>query len=130
MTRQTRPMKNAFVAMSLAALASCAQTPSRPEAALVSLGGEGEFVEVERTESESRVEVRRAPAGSVPSSLYTLRGVCAVLRARGAAYVSSEQLPGPVPTYRLTFPATMPAEAITGRAKRVFTPADCALLHF
>ena len=126
-------MKNAFVPMVLAALASCAQTPSRPEppqTALVSLGGEGEFVEVERTAGESRVEVRRAPPGSVPSSLYTLRGVCAVLRARGAAYVDSEPLPGPVPTYRLTFPATVPAEALTGRGKRVFTPADCALLHF
>jgi hypothetical protein len=117
-------------------LGACAQPQLKPssetvaEAALVKLDGEGEFVETSRQPDHSIVEVRKAPAGSVASSLYALRGACAVLRARAAPFVASQRLAGAVPTYRLTFPAAPTADALTGATKNTFSKADCTALRF
>lgn len=71
-------------------IAACAQTgpaQSEPVAAkqgMVALSGDGELVETERAPTNSPMQIRRAPAGSVPSAMYALRGARAVLKARGA----------------------------------------------
>lgn len=112
-------------------LSACAQTPdASSSAALVRLGDGGEFVEVRREPEFSVVEVRKAPAGSVPSSLYALRGACAVLRARGMQYVSSEPVVGLVTTYRLTFPSVVKPEDLRGPTKSVFSITDCSMMRF
>lgn len=109
-------------------IASNPATSSGP--ALVRLGGEGEFVEVTREAEFSIVEVRKAPAGSVPSSLYALRGACAVLRARSVQYVASERVASTVPSFRLTFPKAPKSEELSGTTKSVFSRSDCSALRF
>lgn len=131
-----RPATSHAIAVTALSLAACAPSPQAPgspganPAALVHLTDQGEFVEVERTAEHSIVEVRRAPAGSVPASMFTLRGACAVARARGAAHVASTPLAGPMPAYRLTFPRTASDAQLRGPAKSVFSIADCDLLRF
>jgi len=117
-------------------LASCAQTPSAPAAsteqrtALISITGDGEFVETERSSEHSTVQVRRAPQGSVPAAMFTLRGVCAVLRARSQQFVTSTPVAGSSGTYRLTFPSQPSAASLSGASKSVFTLAECRSLGF
>lgn len=94
------------------------------------MAGEGEFVEIERTPEHSIVQVRRAPAGSVPSSMYTLRGVCAVLKARNERFVSSTPVAGSARTYRLTFPASATTQELEGRGKSVASLSDCRALGY
>jgi hypothetical protein len=94
------------------------------------MSGDGEFVETVRDAESSTVEVRKAPSGSVASAMYTLRGSCAVLRARAAPFLKSERLDGLVPTYRLTFPRAPRPEELNGATKSVFSIADCAALRF
>ena len=104
---------------------------SRPtQGALVSLSGDGELKEVERTADFSVIEITKAPQGSVASSLFALRGACAVLRARDAALVASEALPGTVRAYRLRFPSTASPAELSGPKKSVFSRAECAALGF
>ena len=128
-----------FTALSLAGallLAACAQadrtagSSASSAQSLVSLSGDGELVEIERTPTYSLMQIRRAPAGSVPSAMYALRGMCAVLKARGATYASSERVAGVATTYRLTFPTAPSPESLSGRSKTVFSLSECARLRF
>lgn len=117
-------------------LVACAQPPSvprverQPAASLVRITDGGEFVEVERLPEYSVVEVRSAPAGSVASSMYALRGSCAVARARGESYFSSAPVSASVRTYRLTFPKSTTESQLRGPSKSVFSVAECGLLRF
>ena len=123
----------AWMALCLVACAPTPQVPPSPgadAAGRLRITDPGEFVEVERTAGHSIVEVRRAPPGSVAASMFTLRGACAVARARGAAYLASTPVAGPVPAYRLTFPKTASDAQLRGPAKSVFSIADCDLLRF
>ena len=124
------------VALLALCLVACAPTPQAPAAlgtdaaTRVHIPDPGEFVEVERTAGHSLVEVRRVPPGSVAGPMFILRGACAVARARGAAYVASTPVAGPVPAYRLTFPKTASDAQLRGPAKSVVSIADCDLLRF
>ncbi len=53
---------------------------------------EMEFHEVERTPDASIVQVKFVSGGSVSSSLFVVRGQCAVGRARGVRCFQSEEL--------------------------------------
>jgi hypothetical protein len=55
---------------------------------------EMEFREVERETNASIVEVKYVSGASVPSSMFVMRGVCKVVRARGAKYFSSQKVFG------------------------------------
>lgn len=118
-------------------LGACAQVqgPSSAEtrasqSPLVSLSEGGELVEVERKEEYSVIEVRRTPSGSVASSMYVLRGACAVARARGQVYFASTAVGGPLRSYRIVFPKTPSEEQLRGSTKSVFSMADCVALRF
>ena len=130
-----QPFSAPLLAITLAA-ASCAQNSSAPSSStpsrevLVALAGDGEVVETERTPTHSLMQVRRAPAGSVPSSMYALRGACAILRARGKNYVASVRLADSPATYRLTFPVSPSPEDLRGATKSVFTLGECIALRF
>lgn len=130
------PIPAALLLLCAALVASCAQ-PDRVQPGadpsgqnLVVLSGDGELVETERTPAYSVMQVRRAPAGSVPSAMYALRGACAVLRARGANYVESERVAGAPATYRLTFPTSPAPERLSGASKSIFTLGECTALRF
>lgn len=116
------------ITLLLLVCAACASPVSGPS--LVRLADGGELVEIERAPDFSVVEVRQAPPGSVPSSLYVLRGACAVARSRGKQYFASEALPGSPRAYRLTFPSAPTEAELRGPAKRAFSLAECALLGF
>lgn len=88
------------------------------------------FNEVVREPDHSIAEVTFEAGSSVASSLFVLRGVCAVLRARQQVYVRSDALPLEPRRYRLSFPAQPAAEELSGRGKRVFSVDDCTLLRF
>lgn len=117
-------------------LASCTQTGSEKPAssasggALIAIAGDGELVETERTASYSVMQVRRSPAGSVPSALFALRGACAILRARAENYVASEAISSSPATYRLTFPKSTLPESLKGATKSVFAESECRALRF
>ena len=120
----------ALLALGLVACAPAPQVPDTDKAARVHITDAGEFVEVDRTAVHSLVEVRRVPPGSVAGPMFILRGACAVARARGAAYVASTPVAGPVRAYRLTFPKTASDAQLRGPAKSVVSIADCDLLRF
>jgi hypothetical protein len=61
------------------------------------------FDEIERTDDASIVEVTFGSGGSVSSSMFVMRGVCAVAAARHAGYVASHPLDTHGIRYRLTF---------------------------
>jgi hypothetical protein len=122
-----------FAAVALSACAPQAavrSTPAGESTGLVSITQGGELVELERTPEFSVIEVRRAPTGSVPSSLFALRGACAVARARGQRYFASSPVPGKPATHRITFPQVASESQLTGSTKSVFSLADCQLLQF
>jgi hypothetical protein len=124
---QTSVRQPLFAAIALlATLAGCAtSSPS-----LVVMANGGEFVETERTAQHSTVEVRKAPKGSVPSSMYALRGSCAVMRARGENYVASTTVSNSPPTFRLTFPSAPDMAQRSGPERSVFSRTECAMLGF
>lgn len=81
-----------------------------------------EFTEVERTPDASTVRIVRRSGGSVSSSMFVVRGLCALARARGQQYVAAERVGKE--TMRVTFPATPP------EPEKGFTMAQCELLHY
>ena len=62
--------------------------------------------------------------------MFTLRGVCAVLRARSRQFVTSTPVAGNSGTYRLTFPSQPSAASLSGASKSVFTLSECQSLGF
>jgi hypothetical protein len=119
-------MRRLLLASTAVLMTGCAAVP----APLVSLTDGGELIETERAPEFSVIEVRKSPPGSVPSSMFTLRGACAVARARGEKFFDSSPVPGATRAYRITFPRAPSPESLTGRTKSVFSLSDCALLGF
>lgn len=129
-------MKRLVLFTAAVAVSACAQqavvpsgTSSEPPK-LVSITQGGELVELERTPEYSVIEVRSAPAGSVPSSLFALRGACAIARARGQKYFASNPVQGRPATHRITFPQAPSESQLTGATKSVFSLSECQLLQF
>jgi hypothetical protein len=88
------------------------------------------FRETQRAPEFSMVQAIVMSGGSVSSSMFILRGVCAVMRARGERYGSSAAVPGEVGTYRVTFPKSPTAEQQRGRGRDLVSLDDCRLLKF
>ena len=93
-----------------------------------------EFQEIERVDSHSVAQVTFVSGGSVSSSMFVLRGMCAVARARGEKYFNSERIPSATTRYKITFPQDRPPPspgAITSPdANRAFSTDDCTALGF
>ena len=108
-----RPFRRSFVATALfVSLAGCAGFAPAP---LVHLEVHGEpsqngkvldmsFDELERDATSSLVQVDFRSGGSVSSSFFEMRGMCAVARAHRAAYFSMERVGTRPSRYRVTFP--------------------------
>lgn len=121
-------------------LAACLSTAFAAEA-LIHLAVEGqavengtllamEFTEVERRPDASIVQVTFRSGGSVSSSMFVLRGICSVARARGELYFQQTRLPAPEGRYIVRFPREAPAASAAAPAGSVFSVAQCALLGY
>ena len=95
-----------------------------------------EFRETERCENYSIVEVIFVSGGSVPSSLFELRGVCTVARAQRAKYFTIEPITGASTgtRYRILFSPHPPALPLTPRyspsVNQWLSVAECGTLGF
>jgi hypothetical protein len=136
--------RTALLALACLASVACAQQPTPPSGqapALVELkvadvpaeNGKtlnATFRELERAQTHSVVEVFVASGGSVSSSMFTLRGVCAVVRARSEKFGQSEPVAGQPGKYKVSFPTAPAPEQLRGPNKSVFSLEECALLRF
>ena len=92
--------------------------------------------EIVRDEQASTIRVTYVSGGSVASSMFVLRAVCAVTRARGATAFHSEAIADQPGRYRVTFPspAEVPADVAADgnrlgrRGPDVITLEQCALV--
>lgn len=97
-----------------------------------------EFHELERTEFASIVEVKFRSGGSVSSSLFILRGMCAVARSRGAEYFTTKHIQDDPSLYQVMFersPPELPASTPSASASAPDEPggfalSDCKTLGF
>ena len=89
-----------------------------------------EFREVERTADASIVEVTFISGGSVSSSMFVLKGQCAVARARGKNYFKSQELTDRPNAYRMTFPTQAAGDLETRLKSGIWAASDCKSLGF
>ena len=88
------------------------------------------FRELTRETEQSLVEVTRTSGGSVSTSLFIVRGMCGLMRARGEESFVSEPVPKQSAQYRVTFPKVTEATEPHGRKQLAFSVAQCSLLGF
>ncbi len=93
---------------------------------------EMKFEEIERNTEFSTVEITFVSGGSVSSSMFVVRGMCGVAKARGAQYFRANKLSKHPWRYRMTFPASAsPIELNPPRgADKVFSQAECSMLKY
>jgi hypothetical protein len=119
----------------LSLLLSCLALPvvAAPEAAapepLVNLGAEGSrsghLIESKREEAFSVLEVRTAPRKDSDFSELVLKGMCAALEARSAVWVAARRVPGSIPTFRVTFPASVKEADQSAKRSLVRSVSEC-----
>jgi hypothetical protein len=88
-----------------------------------------DFREVERTAAGSIAEVTTVSGGSVTSSLFTMRGMCAVTRARGEKFFSTTRIASSPNRYSIVFPQSQ--SAVPGKASsqnRIISLDECQLM--
>lgn len=85
-----------------------------------------EFHELERRPDGSTVQVTRRSGGSVSSSMFVMRGMCGLARARGARYVvpSRTAAGDEGGRYTVAFPEVPPERG------KGFTMAQCELFRY
>jgi hypothetical protein len=86
------------------------------------------FVELERRAGDSLVEVSFTSGASVPLSIFILKGICTLLRARGQAYALAEEIGTAPRRIRITFPKEAGPSELRGPGKKLLAAADCATL--
>ena len=93
---------------------------------------EMKFEEIERNAEFSTVEIKFVSGGSVSSSMFVVRGMCGVAKARGAQYFRANEVSKDPWRYRMTFPASAsPAELNPPKAAdKVFSQAECSMLKY
>ena len=88
------------------------------------------FTEVERRPDASIVQVTFRSGGSVPSSLFVLRGMCLIARSRGESYFVSTRLPAPPGRYIVNFQKAVPTASEAVPRGPVFSVSQCGLLGY
>jgi hypothetical protein len=83
-----------------------------------------EVTEVARDAGSSTVQVTRRSGGSVSSSMFILRALCGLARARGKQHFVPEQVAGETMRFTVSFPETQP------ETRKGFTMAQCELLRY
>jgi len=122
--------------MLVAAAGSTAQSPALFELSVADAPAENgkrlnmSLREVERAANHSVVVVTFTSGGSVSSSMFILKGMCGVARARGESFFTSTDEGGSPRSYRVTFPKGPKPEELSGPGKKVFALSDCERLGF
>ncbi len=90
------------------------------------------FVETARNTENSEVEVSFIFGGSVSSSLFTLRGMCALTREHHENYFKSESLGGKPTRYKVSFLKTAPPDSVrpVKPEDKIWSLSECAMLKF
>ena len=83
------------------------------------------FDELSRTADSSVVQITRRSGGSVSSSMFVMRGMCALARLRDAQYFVAERMAGDAGRYTVTFVQTPP-----DAGKKAFSLAQCDLMRY
>lgn len=83
-----------------------------------------ELQELARAPDTSAVLVTRRSGGSVSTSMFIVRGMCGVMRARGKQNFVTERVAGEGERYTVTFPDAL------HDPRGGFTLAQCELMHF
>ena len=86
--------------------------------------------ELSRDAESSLVEVTFISGGSVSSSMFILRGMCGLMRARGENYFVSERVSKSLSQYRITFPKVVGEQELRSPDKKPFSAAECSMLRF
>jgi hypothetical protein len=143
-----RLLWQAAMVIGLAMLCACASTPtsapssntSVDNANLVRLiykddsaqGGDKvlmEFRETERTKAGSVAQVSAEAGGPVTSSLFTMRGMCAITRARGEKFFSTTRIASGPSRYSIVFPQSQSATPDkASNSNRVISLDECQLM--
>lgn len=84
--------------------------------------------EIERQPDYSLVEVEFKSGGSVSSSMFVLRGMCGLAKARDEKFLQAKAISRSPMRYQVTFPKTPEDQELKGPEKSVFTSDECALL--
>jgi hypothetical protein len=85
-----------------------------------------EFSEIERTQAGSLAQVSAEAGGPVTSSLFTMRGMCAVARSRGEKFFSTTRISSNPSRYSIVFPQSQStAPEKTSGAGRVVSLEEC-----
>jgi hypothetical protein len=88
-----------------------------------------DFRELERTAAGSIAEVTTVSGGSVTSSLFTMRGMCAVTRARGEKFFSTTRIASSPNRYSIVFPQSQSAAPDkTSNSNRIISLDECQLM--
>lgn len=82
------------------------------------------FDELSRTADSSVVQITRRSGGSVSSSMFVMRGMCALTRLRDAQYFVAERMASDAGRYTVTFLQAPPDARTTG-----FSLAQCDLMR-
>ena len=83
-----------------------------------------EFHEVDRQAESSTVQIVRRTGGSVSSSMFVLKGMCAIARSRGEQYFVAEKAGDNNERFAVTFPKAPPERG------KSFSIAQCDLLRY
>jgi len=83
-----------------------------------------EFQEVSRETVSSTVQITFRSGGSVSSSMFILRGMCGLARARGKENFLTEQVAGDSSRFTVTFPGTPPDD------EKGFTMKQCKQMQY
>ena len=93
---------------------------------------EMKFEEIERNAEFSTVQITFVSGGSVSSSMFVIRGMCGVAKARGMEYFRASSVSEHPRQYRMTFPASASsAELNPSKATdKVWSRAECSMLNY
>lgn len=90
------------------------------------------FQEIEREADYSIVDVSFVSGGSVSSSMFIMRGMCKVMRARGEKYFQVEEISKPGKRYRVRFPRSMNSteNPLVNASTKAMSIDACTLMKF
>ena len=140
---ETRTPMTTFKSITVVLVLSCSLCLAQPTPELFQLSVkdvpvengkklEMKFEEIERNAEYSTVQITFVSGGSVSSSMFVIRGMCGVTKARGAEYFRASAVSEHPWHYRITFPVSASAAELSPpkAADKVWSRAECSMLNY